>query len=317
MTMTTPRRKATSFFSALALGLVALTLTACKPDAAPAKGTGIVVPEKKESDKLNAYVVANNMLLRQTSISKILDHYQTYNPKISAKGNPPVDSYTFSGSNFDYPIKAFDKAIAITNPLPELDAPAKAVLAALNTLNPLVKEANAYMNTKEYLSDKGAKARAMDGPLVAALMAADKATDTFGTALSAATLKRDEARLAALKPGTVAFHKLTVSLAVKKLATTVSAALDDKQQVGGIAATLQALSAANTELGTMKRDSKTQPGLDPVCATYKTKVDSLIGTTRKLVSAMEAGNGAAVNASAKEWFKERNNTVEAANDCDR
>ena len=315
--MTTPRRTATRFFTALALGLAALTLTACKPDAAPAKRTGIVVPEKKESDKLNAYVVANNELLKWHNFSEILRGYRQSNPTLGAKDKPALANYSIRGSDVDSAILAFDKAIVITDPLPELDEPAKALQAALNTLNPLLKEASAYENTKEYLSDKGAKARAMDGPLVAALIAANKASATFGTALSAATLKRDEAELATLKPGTLGFHKLKVSLAVRKLATTVRAALDDKQQVAGIAATLQALSAANTELGTMTRDPKAQPAWDPVCAKYKTSVDSLLGTTRALVNAMEASNGAEVNSSAKEWFDKRNKTVDAANNCGR
>ncbi|MDM0009406.1 DUF3829 domain-containing protein [Variovorax sp. J22G73] len=94
----------------------------------------------------------------------------------------------------------------MAQPWPELDAPGKALKAALEAFNPLIKEARTCESTKEYLGDKGAKA-CLDVPLVAALDAANKATAAFGAALSAQTLKRDEAELATLKPGTPGFHR--------------------------------------------------------------------------------------------------------------
>lgn len=299
----------------LCLAFATLVLTGCQPDAAPKSGTSLVVPEKKESEKLNAYVVAYNKVLQYNDFGEILRDYRKSNPKLNARGNPPLDTYDVRGADLDAALRAFDQAMAISDPLPELDEPAKVFKAALETLNPLMKEAESYEATKEYLSDKGAKARTMDGPLVAALTGASKASAAFGSALSIQTLKRDEARLAVLKPGTVAFHKLKVSLEVRKLATAVRAALEDKQQVAGIAAPLQAVSAANAELGTLKRDPKAQPAWDPVCEMYKSKVDSLLGTTRTLVSAMESGNGAAVSSAAKSWFALRNDAVDASNNC--
>lgn len=204
--------------------------------------------------------------------------------------------------------------MAVAHPLPELDAPGKALKAALEAVNPLIKEARTYESTKEYLGDKGAKARQMDGPLVAALDAANKATAAFGAALSAQTLKRDEAELATLKPGTLGLHKLKVSLETRKLAGTVRLALEERQNLPAVDAR-QAVSAANTELGTLRKDPKAPPAWDPVCARYKEKIDSLIGSTRALTATMRDGSNKAVADAATQWADARNKAVNAANGC--
>jgi hypothetical protein len=313
-----PRASAARLCVCLACGAATLALTlslaACKPDVVP-KLAGLVVPEKQETEKLNAYVVAYNKLLQWHDFGNILKDYRQSNPKMNAKGNPPLDSYRVIGNDVDAPLQAFDRATAISESLPELDEPATALKAALERLNPLLKEADTYEKTKEYLSDKGVKAREMDGPFVAALISAGKATSVFGTALSKQTLKRDEAELASLTPGTVRFHKLKVSLEVRKLTTAVKAGLSDKAQVAAIAAPLQALSLANAELGTMKRDPKAKPAWDPVCEMYKSSVDSLMGATRTLAGLVEAGDGQAIASAATAWSNARNKTVEASNQC--
>lgn len=150
-------------------------------------------------------------------------------------------------------------------------------------------------------------------PWVAALDAANKATADFGAALSAQTLKRDEAELATLKPGTLGLHKLKVSLETRKLAGTVRLALEERQNLPAIDAALQAVSAANTELGTLRKDPKAPPARDPVCAMYKEKIDSLIGSTRALTGTVKGGSNKAVADAATQWVDVRNKAVDAAN----
>ena len=312
------RATATRLCVYLSLGAVTLSLivslSACNPDIAP-KLAGLVVPEKQESEKLNAYVIAYNKLLQWHDFGHILKDYRRSNPKINAKGNPPLDRYSASGNDVDAPLQAFERAMAISESLPELDEVAKSLNAALETVNPLLKEADTYEKTKEYLSDKGVKARAMDDRFVAALIAAGKATSAFGTALSQQTLKRDEAELASFTPGTVRFHKLRVSLQVRKLAAAVKGGLSDKAQVAAIAVSLQALGLANAELGTLKRDPKAKPAWDPVCEMYKSSVDSLMGATRTLVGLIEADDRPATDSAAIAWSNARNETVKVSNQC--
>jgi len=305
-------------FALLALIAVplALALTACLPEPANASETasGLRVPEKQQAEKLNAYVVAYNKLLQYHDFRETLRNYRQSNPDLR-KADVPLKHYDFTASDLDTQLRSLEQAMAVPQSLPELDEVAKVLKAALEAANPLIKDAAAYEKSKEYLSDKGAKARAMDAPLTAALNAAGRASNTFGGILSQQTLKRDEAGLASLKFGTVGFHKLKVSLEVRKLATAIKVALGDRQQVPGIQAPLMSLSEANNELGTLRHNPKAQPAWDPVCAMYKTEVDGLIGFSRTLLSALDGRRHEDIDTAATAWFTARNKTIDAANRC--
>lgn len=78
-----------------------VVLTDCKPEAsttptAPTGACNLVVLEKQQIDKLNAYVVARNKLLQCHSFGRILRAYRRANPKV-AKAGAPLDSYSFAG----------------------------------------------------------------------------------------------------------------------------------------------------------------------------------------------------------------------------
>jgi hypothetical protein len=295
--------------------LVLALASACKPNATPPKpADGHVFVEQPQGEKLNAYVVAYNRLLDRHDFSDILRDYRQSNPRVG-KAGAVLDSYSIRGEDVDRPLEAFHQAQALNQPLPELDEPAKVLVAALEKLNPLLKDAEAYQTQQTYRVDKGAKAHAMDAGLVAALIDADRASGAFSAALSAQTLKRDEARLAKLAPGGVAYHKLKVSLEIRKLGTAVDAALEDKTKAPALQARLQAVIDANAALGTLKPDPKAEPAWDPVCAMYKEKVDGLIGATNALIAAFSSGSRAEVGSAYDDWFKLRNESVEAANAC--
>lgn len=325
--MTSTRRyAAVRRFSMLAQGaalaaVLTFGLAACKPQPTESTtggkkpGSGMVIREREQADKLNAYVEAYNRLLQWDRFDEILQQYRKYNAKLR-KDDRPIDRYDFSRHDLSGPIKDLNKALAIEAKIPELDAAAVVWKASLEAADPLFNEASVYATTKEYLSDKGVKARQMDGPLVAALIAADHATDAFGAALSVQTLKRDEAQLVELPPGTVSFQKLKVSLAVRKLSTAVQAALGDPKQTGSVAEALAPVTAANAELGALKVDPKAQPTPDPVCKAYKSEIDNLIGLSRTLVSVIEKGNEPDnIERAAKSWFETRNRAVDSANRC--
>ena len=302
--------------SALALALlVACFATGCgKQQDSGAAAAGLVVPKQAQADKLNAYVEAYNKLLQWHQFNQILADYRDSNPDI-AKTGVKLTNYRFYGSDLEAPIKAFDQAIASAGQLPELDAQAQSLRDLLVKLNPTYQQALAYASSKEYLSDGGAKAREIDGPLVAGLEAADEATDAFQAALSAQTLKRDQARLAELKPGSVEFQKMKASLAVRALGENLWAAVDDKAALSAYRQSLDALATANTELGTLKPGPKAQPAWDPVCKRYKERVDSLIGIARELSVGLESGDEGAVHDKLEAFTKARNDSIDAHNDC--
>ena len=314
-------RTSSDLCAVLALAACTLGLSACnKPSATPAQdpaapASSLVVRDKQDSDKLNAYVEAYNRLHRRQGLAQTLEQYRAGNPGLRAKGNPPLDRYNAPVDDVDYGLKALDGALALQGSAPELDEPARALKVALDALEPLLKEAQAYDSGKEYLSDKGTKARVMDAPLQAALADAAAKSSALGAALSAQTLKRDEARLASLEPGSVAHHKLKVMLASRKLGAVIKSVLRNQQKPADIVAALNLLSQANAELGTLKRNPAAPPAWDPVCALYKGKVDAVLGATRVLTQALEGGTDAAVSSAASTWFERSNDAVDAANRC--
>lgn len=316
MTPSPLKAMARPLLTAGAVLVLTFAAAGCGPNANPAKPAagGQVIPEEKQADALNAYVVAFNKLVDRNDFGDILEEYRKDNPQ-AGKAGAAVTGYDFSTSDVDVPLEEFKAAQAMTPPVAELAGPGKAVIDALETLNPLLKEASAYSTQKGYVTDKGAKAHSLDAPLVAALQNAEKASKAFGAALSAQTLKRDQARLAALKPGGVDYHKLKVSLEVRQLGGAVDAALDDKAQIPALETRLQSLVAANTELGGLKKDPKAEPAWDPVCAMYKSEVDRLIGRTNTLIEAIRAGARPAIVEAYKAWFDTRNDTVDKANAC--
>ncbi|MEZ2300050.1 hypothetical protein [Variovorax sp. RCC_210] len=82
-----------------------VALTGCKPEAsttpttpttptaptAPTGASNLVVPEKLQIEKLNAYVMAYTKLLQRHSFGRILRDYRLANPK-AAKAGAPLDS---------------------------------------------------------------------------------------------------------------------------------------------------------------------------------------------------------------------------------
>ncbi|MDM0009407.1 hypothetical protein QTI51_31865 [Variovorax sp. J22G73] len=108
---------------------------------------------------------------------------------------------------------------------------------------------------------------------------------------------------------------MKVSLETRKLAGTVRLALEERQNLPAVDAALQGVSAANTELGTLRKGPKAPPAWDPVCARYKEKIDSLIGSTRALTATMRDGSNKAVADAATQWADARNKAVNAAYSC--
>lgn len=295
--------------------LVCFALIAgCKPQAG-APGGGLVVEEQAESDKLNAHVVAYNKLLQWHRFDKILSEYHRKNPRIAEPG-AKLDEYSFWHSGLDSEIKAFDQALAAPGSLPELDAKAKSLRDALVALRPVYEEANAYSKAKEYLSDGGEKAHKMDGALVAGLKAADSAMDDMGAVLSAHTLRRDQARLATLKAGSLEHQKLKAVLAARGLSDALGAVLEDKAAMPAFDTALKNTATASAELGLLKPDPNAPSAWDPICRLYKGKLDDLVGIAREIAAGWEAGDQRMAHDGLEKFPSAYNDSVDAANRCE-
>lgn len=306
------RTPLTSAFAAATLVCFGL-IAGCKPQA-DAPG-GLVVEEQVQAEKLNAYVVAFNKLLQWHRFDKILREYREENPRVAEPG-VKLDGYDFWKPGLDSEIKAFDQALATPGALPDLDAKAKSLRDALIALRPVYEEANAYSKAKEYLSDGGEKAHKMDRALVAGLKAADSAMDDMGAALSAQTLKRDQARLATLKAGSLEHQKLKAVLAARGLSEAIDAVLEDKAAMPAFHIALKNTATASAELGLLKPDPNARPAWDPICRLYKGKLDDLIGIAREIGAGWETGDAQEVHDGLVKLPSAYNDSVDAANRCD-
>lgn len=122
--------------------------------------------EQLEVEKYNAYVDAAN---RGGNFAAIVQARRANYAKVLSSKKALSDYSIFSVYDISGLRDNLKKAQALPTPMPELDEPAKAMLAALEKLEPLHAELANYAEAKGYLADGGEKARAMEPALDAAL----------------------------------------------------------------------------------------------------------------------------------------------------
>lgn len=159
-----------------------------KPRQAAANNQGVIEEKSSaqaEMEKFNIYVDAANS---GGDFGAILEERRTkYSAMLTSKKK--LDSYyMFSGYDITLLQDNLNKALALSHPMPELDAPAKGMLVALAKLQPIHAELVNYANSKGYLADDGKKAREMEPSLEAALQDVAVEQATFYEGIS----KRDE-----------------------------------------------------------------------------------------------------------------------------
>lgn len=304
-----------------AIGIaVSLGLVGCKPQSsapdnavAASNGHGLVVAEQRESDKLNAYVEAYNRLLSRHPFHKNLADYLDDNPALK-KSSGKIDDYSVPFGDVEDELKTLNDAIALPGALPGVDEKAKALAATLQTLDPILKDAQSYESTKRYLTDNGAHARELNQPLIDGLQAADAAMDALADQIKVQTRKRNEARLAETKPGTVEHERLNVMLRLKDLDAALDQAMDDPKAAPAFGEAIASLDTANQALGELKPDPKAEPAWDPVCKMFKQSVDDVIGQAREVQTDM--GNGDHhLGEAADTLLTKGNDAIDKANDC--
>ncbi|MNZ06556.1 hypothetical protein D3C78_233100 [compost metagenome] len=169
-----------------------LLLAGCDNDQAPrttAASQGQVAQqptaEQIEIEKYNAYVDAAN---RGGNFAAILEKRRTEYSKQLKSNNKLSEYYLFSAYDISGLRDNLKKALALSSPMPELDEPAKAMLVALEKLEPVHSELANYADSKGYLADGGQKAKEMEPALDTALEGVATAQARFYDGLT----KRDE-----------------------------------------------------------------------------------------------------------------------------
>lgn len=122
--------------------------------------------EQIEIEKYNAYVDAAN---NGGNFTAILEKRRAEYSKQLASKNKLSEYYIFNAYDISGLRDNLKKALALSYPMPELDEPAKAMLVALEKLEPIHAGLANYAASKGYLADGGQKAKEMEPSLDAAL----------------------------------------------------------------------------------------------------------------------------------------------------
>lgn len=169
--------------------------------------------QQTEIEKYNAYVDAANT---GPAFSDVLQTYEKYIPAQLASGKPLDDYYSVSDTAISRQLTLLNKAMAIPYDMPELDAPAKAMVKALGDLQPIQAQLGPYADSKGYLADGGQKAREMQPAFIDAMHAVIAAQEQFYDGLR----KRDEINTQAAfdnaEKDTAEYYRAGIVLTAKK-----------------------------------------------------------------------------------------------------
>ncbi|WP_347952065.1 YiiG family protein [Bradyrhizobium sp. CER78] len=159
------------------------------PPASPASG--------QLTHKMNAYVGCINRLSARSYESR--DRYFSW----AAKSGPTGKERIIYGTYTIYDTSDCKTSVAVANAADphdaELEAAANAYVAAVTTLEPLLKEADDYYSQENYKDDKMAKGKALHPRLVAAWDAFASADKALRAGVEAINDKRAAEQLAAIE----------------------------------------------------------------------------------------------------------------------
>jgi hypothetical protein len=192
----------------------------------------------------------------------------------------PMTYYRNPSSPVSPTIELLTEAQAIQADLGPLDASAAKLLAALNALNPTIKDMNAYIGSHLIDTDGGAKARAFDPIYHAQMKDAQAAETEFSRALSARKLENDKAKLAAMKPDSLEYNVNNTFFATRTVADKIDDAIadpDPKDAMAAFAAGIPTLETANAGLS---KALAVASGPD-ACKSYNSKTTHLIATAKE------------------------------------
>ncbi|KQP40971.1 hypothetical protein ASF49_19450 [Methylobacterium sp. Leaf104] len=254
---------------------------------APARPAPTQSPESQNLAKANAYTEAQNHLVRSHPLTQHLADYRRDNERVLRLGTKLGANawYHFGIVDFDGVIEELEKAVALPGAVPEVDAQAARLLAALREVNPTLKALTRYQTTRAFKEDGFKFAREQHAILVPRVEAAAKAMDAYGTALFEREIARDERRLSALSEDAPARSLVATSLTLRR-AIRQFEALGPRADVAPFLAALGEVSNANRQLGT------TFDGMSPKanasCTGYTDTVARLIGHGRDVARDIRA-----------------------------
>ena len=270
-------------------GLSAPPIPPRREESATARPPAPPSAEQRSIEKVNAYVEVQNDYVGRRSLAKGLAEYRRDNERVLKPGAKPGGNnwYHFGFGDYDSLIEKLEAAIALPTPVPELDGPAAALLAAMKGLNPVVKTLDRYQESREFNEDSFKLAREQDPIFLSRARTLMQAADAFGDALFAREIARDEKRLAGLPDASLARRVLATSLIARKVVRHYEA-LGPGADTAPFLASIAELSASNKALyGAMDALS---PKPESSCSNYAKTLDSLIGYGRDVARDIKSGS---------------------------
>lgn len=301
--------------SAASAALAAQMPTPGRPSTdKPAASAQPASADVQAAAKANAYVEVQNTIVTFHPFARQLADYLKGNDRVLRAG-AKLDGnswYSFGVPDCDALITRLKAAIERPGEVPEVDGRAKALLAALEALNPTIKALNRYQNTREFRDDAFKFAREQHPIFAGRMEAAVRAANAYGDGLFDRELARDERKLAALAPDAPPARLLATSLAVKRAVRRYEA-LGPKSDPGPFQAALADVSAANGRLLTTL--DALNPKASTSCTGYVKTIDSVVGHGRDVVRDLRSGGDLAQPSQLFGMYYNR--SVEDLSSCNR
>jgi|GEM_PF-5495368 len=259
------------------------------PTPAPAAKAAAVAddPAVSVAKKVNAYTKVQNDIVETHPMGKQLAEHIRNNERVLKLGTKLGANawYLFGIDDFDRQITDLKAAMAMPGSVPEVDPAAAGLLTAMEAVNPVIKELYRYQKTRDFKEDGFKLAMAREKPLEDGMRGAMAASDAFSTALFERRMGIDEARLAGLKTGSLAYGLLGTSLKTRVLLRRYDA-MEKPADVPAFLSALDEVRASNKAL--MAIGDGLSPKANSYCADYSEALDALIGHGRDLAATVKA-----------------------------
>lgn len=286
----------------------------CVPGAASAEGTAL-------NEKINAYVGCINRLSERSYESR--SRYFSWVGKKGPTGKERIIYGTYTIYDTSDCKAGVEKANSLEPHDAELEGAASAYVAAVETLEPLLKEADDYYTQEDYKDDKMVKGKALHPRLVAAWTAFASADTKLRDGIDVIQDKMAADRLAEIESTEGRkdhYHIQALMIRAKHLMRAQSAEKPDLTKIKDALADYEAIAKASEDYAGANTDSKIGSGFIDSAKSFLTTAKQLMRRLRDKVPysqgdrmMLEAGGGWMVEGSPPRLMRDYNDLVESYN----
>ncbi|WP_019998623.1 DUF3829 domain-containing protein [Aureimonas ureilytica] len=267
--------------------LAAVCLSGCNGESRDAgtRGTATSSADQTEIAKSNAYITAAN-----ESSGTFAKALQTHQDTVASKlaGDRPLEDYAVVPVQDVTKIRArLESAAAMAGSIPELDPAARDYASAIAAFEPVNNGLANYAQSKGFLTDEGAKARAEDEAFVASLRKVVDAETVFFDRIDARDARLTQEAYDRAPEGSVERYRAGIVLRGKAAMKEVLTVFTEPDDV----ATRQAFAKNLDEMAGMVEnwDRAVRTEKPEGCPTLQSRANLVIANGRKAVQSAEEG----------------------------